>query len=166
MVFQFQFGVPDAPHTMLHILAAAFFGSLVAAATVAFLTQWWTERRERRNRRHDLRLKLYMEIIALVEVNELALAEKGAGGCIPPAEIQAKRIGARHRLKLLGTQSALDAYEKYNRLVRKALEESVGSRPANDEICSAREHLIDVMASVAQDDWPRREKNVQLDRSS
>src|SRR3990170_1726323 len=81
-------------------LAAAIFGGLIASGVVAYITQRLTEKRERRNYRDKLRLKLYLEVVDLVQDNELALAERGVEGCIPPVELQAKRYRILHSLKL------------------------------------------------------------------
>ena len=129
-------------------LAGAFFGSLVAAAVVAWFTQKWTEGRERRNRRDNLRLDLYLKIVDLVLDNDLLLAKRTAEGDIPPIEIQRKWFGAEHRLKLLGSQPVKDAYHVYYTLVHKEVDHPIQFRPEDpNEVYRARDRLIELMAS-------------------
>ena len=140
--------IPDSVWTAL---AAAFFGSLIATGIVAFLSQKWTENRERRNRRDELRLELYLEIVDLVLDNELALAQRSADGKIAPIELQTKRIRIAHRLKLLASQCVRDAYEPYRLLVFQETEHSRENWPEDpDEVSDARDNLIDAMAHDMQ----------------
>jgi hypothetical protein len=146
----------DAPIAIWNTLAAAFFGSLLATAIVAFLTQRWIEKRERRDRRDDLRLQLYLNVVDLVMDNEWGLAERGFEGQVPPRDIQTKRIHIRHRLKLLGSPPVLDAYEKYRELVSQSTENPTGQRPETSDVVDAREQLFDTMAREFQDGRARQ----------
>jgi hypothetical protein len=151
MVFAF-----DAPNAIVNTIAAAFFGSLVAAAIVAFLTQWWIEKRERRDRRDELRLQLYLDVVDLVLDNQLELATRGIEGKIPPTELQAKQFGIHHRLRLLGPQHVLTTYDEYVLLVFKSTAHPIQDRPSDPEaVTHARERLIDAMAGVVQGDCSR-----------
>lgn len=142
---------------ILAALVTVLFGSLFAGAVVAFWTQQWTGNRERQNRRDDLRLKLYLDVVDLVMDNELELAERGFEGKIPPREIQTKRIHIRHRLRLLGSPLVLDAYEKYKALVGRSIENPREHRPENpDDVVNAREQLIDAMAREFQEGRARQ----------
>ncbi|NOX55937.1 MAG: hypothetical protein GXP27_16135 [Planctomycetes bacterium] len=93
-------------------VAGAFCGGLLASAIVAYLTQKWIEKRERRNRRDDLRLELYFEVLDLVLANELALAERGSEAQIDRVELQTKRLRISHRLKLLASRPVRAATER------------------------------------------------------
>lgn len=145
----FAFSVPDA---LLGSLAGALFGSLIASAIVAYLTQTWIERRERRNRRDDLRLELYLEVVDLVLDNEFAIAERGADGKIAAAELQTKELRISHRLKLLGSEPVQVAYRTYRNLVFQETAHPLEERPRNpNDVVDARDRLIDVMAKDVQD---------------
>lgn len=89
--------------------AAALFGGLIATGVVAYLTQKWIGKRERRNRRDDLRLELYLDVVDLVLDNALTLAEGGSHGEIPPACVrmldQARSLGGAARHALCGAQA-------------------------------------------------------------
>ncbi len=133
-------------------LAGAFFGSLLASGIVGWLTQRWIERRERRKKRDDLRLDLYLDVVDLILNNEIAIAERGAEGQIAPVELQAKRLRISHRLKLLGSASVRQAYKDYSRLVFQETAHPVEHRPPNpDEVVHARDILIEEMASDLQE---------------
>ncbi len=126
-------------------------GSLLAAAIVAWVTQILVERRERRKHYYDLRLDFYLQIVGVVLDNEQLLAARGPHGSFPPAEIQAKWLGVRHRLKLLGSPRVKDAYDRYDSLVRKAVDNPIHARPMPPEDdASVREQLIDAMAEDVQ----------------
>jgi len=143
------FNVPDA---LWGSLAGALCGSLIASAIVAYLTQRWIEKRERRNRRDDLRLELYLEVVDLVLDNELAIAERGADGHIAPVEIQTTRLRISHRVKLLGSEPVQDAYGAYRKLVFQETALPIEHRPQNpDDVVDARDRLIDLMADDVQD---------------
>lgn len=146
----FAWSLPDV---MLNALVSALFGSLCAAAIVAFLTQRWIERREQRNRLYALKLQLYMDTVDLILDNEQALAKRGAEGQIPPRELQSKRINIHHRLKLLGSQTVLEAYDKYNKLVFQLTAHPIQHRPKDPEAdIQSRDQLVDIMAKDLQCD--------------
>lgn len=129
---------------------SAIFCSLLAAAIAAYLTQRFAEKRERRNYRDELRLKLYLEVVDLVQNNELALAERGAEGYIPPVELQSKRYRILHSLKLLGSKDVLDSYDAYDLLVYRATVHPIEQRPQNTNVVDARNKLIELMANEVQ----------------
>ena len=130
------------------ILASAFFGSFLATILVAWFTQKWIEGRERRDRRDRLRLELYLDVVDLILDNELALAKRGSEGQFPPVDLQVKRYGISHRLKLLGSRDAQAAYQEYSRLVFQETAHPVERRPEDpNEVFRARERLISVMAT-------------------
>lgn len=147
----FAISIPDG---VLEALAGVLVGGLIgvcATGMIAFLTQKWIERRERRNRRDDLRLSLYLKIVDLVLDNERALAERGSDGHLAPIELQVKRIEIVHRLKLLGSQCVRGAYETYHFLVLQETEYSREYRPEDpDEVSNARDKLIEAMARDVQ----------------
>ena len=148
MIMPIAFTIPDA---LLNTFAAALFGGLVASAVVAYPTQRFIERRERRNRRDELRLELYLEVVDLVLDNELAIAECGAEGDIAPAELQTKRLRISHRLRLLGANSVVSGYDAYCGLVVKETALPIEQRPNNpDDVVQARDNLIEVMAKDVQ----------------
>ena len=128
-------------------LGGAIFGSLIAAAIVAWWTQKWIEGRERRNRRDDLRLDLYQEIVDIVLDNELILATRGSEGDNPSVELQRKWFRVSHRLKLLGSKSVKEAYQTYSILVFQEAAHPIQFRPRDpNEVVRARDRLIDAMA--------------------
>ena len=142
------FSVADA---FWNTLAGALFGGLMASGIVAYLTQRWIEKRERRNRRDDLRLELYLEVVDLVLDNELALAKRGSQGEIPPLELQTKRIRISHHLKLLGSAPVRAAYDKYRKLVFDETAHSREHRPDDpEEVVRARDKLIEAMGKDVQ----------------
>jgi hypothetical protein len=144
----FAFGIPDAAWGAI---AGAFFGSLIAGGIIANWTQHWIENRERRNRRDDLRLDLYVEVVDLVLDNEVALAERGAEGLTAPLELQTKRLGIFYRLKLLGSQPVQNAYDTYRLLVFKETAHPIKHRPPDpEEVTRARDKLIELMANDIQ----------------
>lgn len=137
--------------SILQTLAGAFFGSLVAAVVVAWFTQKWTAGRERRNRRDNLRLDLYLEIVDLVLDNDLALASRTAASSIPPVELQRKWYRVSHRLKLLGSQPVKEVYDAYNSLVFQKTAHPVEFRSRDPkEVVRARDRLIEAMANDVQ----------------
>lgn len=141
------FTIRDAPWNTLGGIVCSLF----AAVIVVYLTQKLIEKRERRNRRNDLRLDLYRDIVALVLDDERGLAERGSDGQIPPVELQTKRIRVFHLLKLLGSQAVRDAYDKYRKLVFQETEYSLEYRPKDpDEVVRARDELIEAMAKEVQ----------------
>lgn len=143
--------VSAMPAAVVNTLVGAFFGSLMATGIVAFLTQKWIENRERRNRRHDLRLELYLDVVDLVLDNELALASCGTKGEIPPIELQTKRYGISHRLRLLGSNEIYDAYRDYSLLVFQSTAHDLKDRPKNpNDVITARDWLLDLMARDVQ----------------
>lgn len=137
------FIVPDA---LWNTFATATFGALLASVIVAYLTQRLTEKRERRNRRDQLRLDLYVDVVDLVLDNELAIAERGTESTIPPVELQTKRIRISHRLKLLGSQGVREAYDGYRSLVFQETARSIEFRSKRDEVDAARDKLIELMS--------------------
>ena len=139
------------PNELWGSIAGALFGGLVASSIVAYLTQRWIERRELRSRRDDLRLELYLEIVDLVLDNELAIAECGTEGALPPVQLHAKRLRISHRLKLLASRPVIDAYKEYHKLVFQETVHDVAKRPPNpDDVVRAREKLLGLMASDVQ----------------
>lgn len=142
------FAISDA---LLGGVAGALLGSLIATGIVAYLTQQWIERRELRSRRDRLQLELYLEVIDLVRDNELAIAERGAEGKIPPVELQMKRLRIAHRLKLLASRPVNEGYNQYRKLVFQETAQDIAYRPSNtDDVVRARDKLIGLRASEVQ----------------
>jgi len=132
--------------------AGAFLGGALAGCIVAWLTQRFIERRERRTRRDELRLELYLDVVDLILKDERALAEQGARGQIPPAELQTDRLRIRHRLELLASPPAREAYKSYHHLVFVETAHDLKDRPADpDEVTRARDRLIATMVDDVQD---------------
>lgn len=137
--------------TLAGALGGALFGSLMAAWIVGWRTQKWIEGRELRNRRDDLRLNLYLEIVDLVLENEELLGRRGSEGEIPPVELQKKWFGVSHRLKLLGSPQVREGYRAYYALVHKEVAHPIQLRPKNpNEVVEARDRLIEAMANDLQ----------------
>ena len=136
------------PETVWGSVAGALLGSLLATGVVAYLTQWWIEGRELRNRRDQSRLELYLEVIDLVLDNELAIAQRGSEGSIASIELQTQRLRISHRLILLGPQTVNDAYNRYRTLVFQETAHDRLNRPSNpDDVVNARNKLLELMAS-------------------
>jgi hypothetical protein len=137
--------------TLAGALGGALFGSLAAAGIVAWWTQKWTEGRERRNRRDDLRLGLYLEIVEIVLDNDVLLAKRSTEGDDLPIELQRKWFGVSHRLKLLGSQPVKNAYHAYYTLVHKEVAHGIQFWAKDpNEVTRVRDCLIDAMANDAQ----------------
>ena len=125
----------------------AFFGSFLASAIVTFLSQRWIEQRERRLKRDQLCLELYLQVIELILENEQQLAERTQDGSIPPLEIQKMRYKVSHRLKLLGSEAVQRAYADYSKLVFRETTAPISQRVPNpDAVVDAREALIQEMS--------------------
>lgn len=147
---------------LLQTLIGALIGGLLATGIIAHLTQKWIEQRERRRKRDQLRLELYLDIVDLVLDNELAIAERGQEGQIPPIELQRSRLRASHRLKLLGSPTVKNAYKKYSRLVFQETAHPIQYRPSDpDEVVHARDTLIAAMANDVQE-----ERGTMTDKAS
>ena len=124
-----------------------FFGDLINN----FFTQRWIGKRERRNRRDDLRLKLYSEVNNLILDNEQEWAERGTEGKNPSMELQAKRIDILNRLKIHAPKKVQDAYDKYRKLVFQEIENPIKDRPKNtNEFHRAHDQLIELIAKDTQ----------------
>lgn len=148
MVALLAISVPDS---LWGGLAGAVVGSLVAGIAVAYLTQRWIEHRELRLHLHGLRLDLYLEVIDLVLDNQMAIAQSGREGAIPPVELQLKRLRVSHRLKLLAPSRVNEAYREYHRLVFRETAQPVENRPLDPaEADRARDRLIDQMVLDVQ----------------
>lgn len=136
--------------TMIGALCGAL-GGLIVAGVVAWRSQLWIEGRERRNRRYDLRLNLYLEIVDLVLENDKLLAQRGAGTSNPSVEIQEKWFRTSHRLALLGSQPVREAYHAYYTLVYQEVVHAIQYRhPDPQEVVRVRNRLIDAMANDVQ----------------
>ena len=132
--------------TVLNIMLG-FFGGLI----VAYHTQKLIEKRERRNRRDDLRLELYLDVVDLVLDNERELAERSPEGKTASMELQTKRKRISHRLKLLASKIVQDAYKAYHELMVQETEYSVKDRPKNIAgVHRAQDQLIKLMAKDVQ----------------
>jgi hypothetical protein len=140
------FAIPDA---LWGSVTGALLGSLIATGIVAYLTQRWIERRELRSRRDDLRLELYLEVIDLVLKNELAIAERGAEGNIPPVKLQTKRLRIGHRLKLLASRPVNEAYNRYRELVFQETANGIAYRPKRASKNSSSGSWADGLSSAA-----------------
>jgi hypothetical protein len=144
--------------TIWAAVITAFGGSFVGSAVVALLSQRWIERRERRIRRDQMCLDLYLNVIELILENEHQLALRTPDGGIPPADIQLKRYGISHRLKLLASEPVIKAYSNYSKLVFRETTAPIAQRPSNpDAVVESREALIDEMAKHLREGLGRNE---------
>ncbi len=132
---------------MLNTLVSVLVGGVLGA----FFTQKWIEARERRNRRDELRLELYLEVVDLVLNNELAIAERGTESSIPKVDLQTKRLRTSHKLKLLGSKAVQADYKIYGDLVFQETSLPVQDRPKDPgEVVRIRDRLIELMAKDIQ----------------
>jgi hypothetical protein len=137
-------GISD---TLWNTFAGALFGGLIASGIVAYLTQQLIEKRERRNRRDELRLDMYLEVVDIILENEQVLGERAAEARIPPIDIQIKRLRILHRLKLLGSLQVQAAYTEYDKLVFQSTVQEIQFRPRNPEdVSQSRDRLVQLMA--------------------
>lgn len=131
----------------------AVLGGLVASLIVAYLTQRWIEKRERRNRRDELRLELYLDIVDLILDNERELAERTEEGKTPTVDLQLKRISISHRLMLLGSPHVKEAFKQYRDLIFTRTVPPLGAREASDHQATvARDNLIKAMVNDVQNE--------------
>lgn len=68
-----------------------------------------------------------------------------------------------YRLKLLGSQTVLEAYDTYDKLVFQSTAHPIQHRPENpNAVVHARDRLVDMMAKDLQGVcWQRRGKHVK-----
>src|SRR5580704_3670921 len=99
-------------------VALLIVGGLIAGAS-GFLGHLWTEKRERRNRRDELMLDLYVEVIGLIIDDEKVMATTTEPRSMPSLDHQAKQYSISHRLKLLGSVAVQAAYKEYHGWVFK-----------------------------------------------
>ena len=76
------------------------------------LGQMLTERRETKSLRTEKRLELYAGIIDFVAAWEDFIAKWDGKATLLPMELQRDRIRLAHRLKLLGSEDAISAFDK------------------------------------------------------
>lgn len=137
---------------------AAFSGGLIGSLIVAWLTQTWIAKRELRNRRDNLRLKLYCEIVDLVLDNQLAIDSRGNKGETATIELQRRRFEVFYRLELVGSARVRKAYKAYRGLVFAETASGTLGRPKDpNEVTRARDWLVETMKLDIQKDW-RQEK--------
>ena len=144
------------PDGVVNAVCGAFFGSLLASASVNWLTQRWIERREARAKRDELRLELYLEIVDRVVANEERRAKWSGKPESEPIESQQNSIRLRHRLVLLGSSAALATFTTYEMRLFKRLCCNDGEAP--DGIDVARDALIrtlqcDIRGVPVMSDW-------------
>lgn len=126
---------------------------LVGVMAGVWLTQRQSEKRERRNRRDEVLLDLYLDVIKLVVDNEeaLALARGRDTGETPPIDLGKKRVDIYHRLRLIASKPVQEAYINYKKLVFEETELGVQHRPPNPgAVSDMRDLLIQRMAEDIQ----------------
>lgn len=150
MTTNVAFEIPD-------IVWSTLAGSLMAAGLVAYLTQRWIEKRERRDRRDELRLELYVDVVDLVLKNETVLASRSGRVEIPPNDLQTERLRIQHCLKLLASDVVRNAYGEYRKLIDSENAQSIQYRSNNpdghisrDDVDKARDILIELMSAEIQ----------------
>jgi len=123
----------------------------VFGVVIALMTQKWMEKRERRSRRDEMKLELYVEVIGLILLNEQALAEAGGEGQHPSLELQKNRVAVSHRLKLLASKPVQEAYCDYDARTFQESVYPVDQRSSNpSDVVKSREALIQAMAADIQ----------------
>jgi hypothetical protein len=97
---------------MATVVGAILAGSFTLVGP--FVGHQWSERRERRNRRDELQLDLYVDAVSLIIDDAMMMLEMKEPNQVAPPEHQAKQHAIRHRLKLLGSPAAQEAYTEYH----------------------------------------------------
>jgi len=152
------------PEGVTTAICGAFFGSLLASGLVNWLTQNLIEGRELRAKRDTLRLELYLEIVDRVVRNEGRRANWRNG----PADDESSEscqqwLGLRHRLVLLGSQKALDAYKDYeDRLWKKLCNEGRTPDGIEDRIPDGIDQSRDVLIQIMQTDIGTTSTNISI----
>lgn len=138
--------------TVVQAVLAAGFGGFLAAWMVGSRTQKWIEQRERRNRRDQLRVELYLDVIGWIEKTEAAIAQGDGTGRIMDMEMQRERLNLWARLELLGSAAVKEAYAKYKQLARSQYEDPLERREPHisEKTWDARQYLIQAMAADVQ----------------
>lgn len=110
--------------TLILACVQALVAASLAGWLVAWLTQKWIERRERRNRRYDLCLEVYGDIIEWIDEMETAVADWDGSARTLPLDLQRKRLRLYARLRLLSSTVVQAAFDNYKLLMRHRYEDS------------------------------------------
>ncbi|MFN3151790.1 hypothetical protein [Bremerella sp.] len=139
-------------------IQTAIFGAVVgvlASIATSLISHFLTRKRDVAQRRDQLRAELYGELIDLIVTNEELHAQRTGDFSTPDVEIQKRRLSARHRLRLVATDRTLEAYDRYNHLLRTETEMPRDQWPTDpSEIFEARDELISAMRAELRD-WRR-----------
>jgi hypothetical protein len=115
----------------------------IFAVVGVFVGQRWSEMRERRNRRDELKLELYLEVVPLIIEDQKTIVETDMPRSMPSLEHQGKQHSIRHRLMLLAPDSVLMAYNDYHSEVFKQTTQPDSTN--RHFVTEARERLIKAM---------------------
>ena len=119
--------------------------TFLAGAAVTWITPILTAKREHRSRSDALRLETYDKTIDLVVENEKALAGRHPDGQAVPIELQITRLRMLHRLRLVGSPTAVLFYEAYAKLVFSSTALPIDRWPPREEVDRARDDLLKAM---------------------
>jgi hypothetical protein len=125
--------------------SGAVLNGIVAAGVMAFATHWLAGRRDKHSRRDQLRLELYNDLIGLILKNEIAIANRGGDGRLPPAELQAEQISFIYRFRLLSPKNIQETYETYKHLIFQSLAQDPVYRPDRGAVDKARDKLLEMV---------------------
>ncbi len=133
-------------------IMGALIGSSIPTIIVARLTQRWIERRERRHRRDELRLEVYVEVVGLTPVINAIISGLGPERFDLPIEQQQKIARIGDCLKLLGSPAVIEAYDNYRDEMYKRIDHPAERRPLNrTDVARSRDRLVDAMARDVQE---------------
>lgn len=123
---------------MATVVAAVIAGSFTLVGL--FVGHQWSERRERRNRRDELQLELYIDAIALITDDARMMIQIKEPRQVAPPEHQAKQHAIRHRLKLLASPAVQNAYDEYHARVFQETADASGGH--SRQYLDARDEFI------------------------
>ena len=133
-------------------IMGALIGSSIPTIIVARLTQRWIERRERRHRRDELRLEVYVEVVGLTPVIDAIISGLGPERFDLPIEQQQKIARIGDCLKLLGSPAVIEAYDNYRDQMYKRIDHPAERRPLDrTDVARSRDRLVDAMARDVQE---------------
>jgi len=138
--------------TIWESIVGALIGSSIPTIIVARLTQCWIEHRERRHRRDELRLDVYVEVVGLIPDIGAIISGLGPERFDLPIELQQKIARIGDCLRLLGSPAVIEAYDNYREQIYKRIDNPAERRPLDrTDVARACDRLVDAMARDVQE---------------